>query len=135
MNITIVGTGYVGRVTGTCFAEGGHQVVCVDCDAEKIKTLQAGGIPIYEPGLAELVKKNADASRLSFTTSTKEGVDKSDVIFIAVPTPPLSDGSDDSRFIEGVARDISRSDTRETNIVVRSTVHITTDEKRLVTSN
>src|SRR5436309_16130452 len=93
MNITIVGTGYVGLATGTCFAEGCHQLVCVDCDAEKIKTLQAGGIPIYEPGLAELVNKNADASRLSFTTSTKEGVDKSDVIFIAVPTPPLSDGS------------------------------------------
>ena len=84
-----------------------HQVVCVDNDAEKVKTLQAGGIPIYEPGLEELVKRNTAAGRLSFTTSTAEGVDKSDVVFIAVPTPPLPDGSVDLSFIERVARDIA----------------------------
>ena len=88
MKLTIIGTGYVGLVTGTCFAEVGHHVVCVDSDAAKVKVLQAGGIPIYEPGLEELVKKNVAAGRLSFTASTTEGVEKSDVIFIAVPHAP-----------------------------------------------
>ena len=88
MKLTIIGTGYVGLVTGACFAEVGHQVVCVDNDAAKVKVLQGGGIPIYEPGLEELVKRNAAAGRLVFTASTAEGVEKSDVIFIAVPTPP-----------------------------------------------
>src|SRR5437764_7221309 len=129
MNITIVGTGYVGLVTGTCFAEGGHRVVCVDCDAEKVKILQAGGVPIYEPGLAELVKKNADASQLSFTTSTKEGVDKSGVIFIAVPTPQLPDGGVDLSFIEGVARDIAGAMTSYKIVVDKSTVPVKTGEK------
>src|SRR5437016_7018295 len=129
MNITIVGTGYVGLVTGTCFAEGGHRVVCVDCDAEKVKILQAGGVPIYEPGLAELVKKNAERNRLSFTTSTKEAVDGSDVIFIAVPTPQLPDGSVDLSFIEGVARDIAGAMTSYKIVVDKSTVPVKTGEK------
>src|SRR5437660_12451672 len=129
MNITIVGTGYVGLVTGTCFAEGGHRVVCVDCDAEKVKILQAGGVPIYEPGLAELVKKNADASRLSFTTSTAEGVEKADVIFIAVPTPPLPDGSVDLSFIEKVARDIAGAMTTYKIVVDKSTVPVKSGDK------
>ena len=107
MKLTIIGTGYVGLVTGACFAEVGHQVVCVDNDAAKVKTLQAGGIPIYEPGLEEMVARNVAAGRLSFTTSTAEGVQKSDVVFIAVPTPPLADGSVDLSFIEKVARDIA----------------------------
>ena len=77
-----------GLVTGTCFAEVGHQVTCVDNDAAKVKVLREGGLPIYEPGLEDLVKRNAAAGRLSFTSSTGEGVEKSDVIFIAVPTPP-----------------------------------------------
>ena len=95
MKLTIIGTGYVGLVTGTCFAERGHTVICVDKDAEKVKMLRAGGMPIFEPGLEELVQKNVAAGRLRFTASTQEGVEQSDVIFIAVPTPPLTDGSVD----------------------------------------
>src|ERR1700677_1532785 len=98
MNLTMIGTGYVGLVTGTCFAEAGHHVICVDKDASKVKMLQAGGMPIYEPGLEELVKKNVQAGRLRFTPSPQEGVEKSDVIFIAVPTPPLDDGGVDLSF-------------------------------------
>src|SRR3954463_2620474 len=92
MKLTIIGTGYVGLVTGTCFAEVGHHVICVDNDAAKVKLLKNGGIPIYEPGLEELVKKNVASGRLKFTDSTAEGVKNSDVIFIAVPTPPQPDG-------------------------------------------
>jgi len=129
MKISIIGTGYVGLVTGTCFAEVGHSVVCVDCDAKKIETLQAGGIPIFEPGLEELVKRNVADRRLGFTTSTKEGVDKSDVIFIAVPTPRLPDGGVDLSFIEGVARDIAGAMTSYKIVVDKSTVPVKTGEK------
>src|SRR5438552_1390977 len=129
MNISIIGTGYVGLVTGTCFAEVGHRVVCVDCDAAKIELLKAGGIPIYEPGLRELVEKNVAEKRLRFTTSTKEGVDASDIIFIAVPTPPLPDGSVDLSFIEGVARDIASAMTGYKIVVDKSTVPVKTGEK------
>ena len=86
MKLTIIGTGYVGLVTGTCFAEVGHEVICVDNDTAKVALLHAGGIPIYEPGLEELVKRNVAAGRLHFTASTAEGVAKSDVVFIAVIT-------------------------------------------------
>jgi UDPglucose 6-dehydrogenase len=129
MKITIIGTGYVGLVTGACFAEVGHTVVCVDCDARKVDMLRAGGIPIYEPGLEELVKENVAKKRLSFTVSTKEGVEKSDIIFIAVPTPPLPDGSVDLSFIEGVARDIAASMTRYKIVVDKSTVPVRTGDK------
>src|SRR4051794_19259258 len=129
MKLTIIGTGYVGLVTGTCFAEVGHQVVCVDRDEAKVKLLQAGGMPIYEPGLDELVKKNVAAGRLTFTASTKEGVEKSDVIFIAVPPPPQEDGSVDLSFIEGVARDIAASMTSYKIIVDKSTVPVKTGDK------
>ena len=129
MKLAIVGTGYVGLVTGTCFAEGGHNVVCVDNDANKVKMLQAGGIPIYEPGLEEMVKKNVKEGRLSFTTSTAEGVEKSDVIFIAVPTPPQPDGSVDLSFIERVARDIAAAMTGYKIVVDKSTVPVKTGEK------
>src|SRR5947207_36078 len=129
MNISIIGTGYVGLVTGTCFAEAGHQVMCVDCDAAKIELLKAGGIPIYEPGLKELVQKNVAEGRLRFTTSTKEGVDASDIVFIAVPTPPLPDGSVDLSFIEGVARDIASAMTGYKIVVDKSTVPVKTGEK------
>ncbi|MGO8678516.1 MAG: UDP-glucose dehydrogenase family protein [Limisphaerales bacterium] len=129
MKLTIIGTGYVGLVTGSCFAEAGHRVVCVDNDAEKVKTLQAGGIPIYEPGLEELIKRNTGTGRLSFTTSTAEGVVKSDVVFIAVPTPPLPDGSVDLSFIERVARDIAAAMTSYKIVVDKSTVPVRTGEK------
>jgi len=129
MNISIIGTGYVGLVTGTCFAEVGHNVVCVDCDAAKIAMLKAGGIPIYEPELKEIVEKNTAAGRLRFTTSTKEGVEASDIIFIAVPTPPLPDGSVDLSFIEGVARDIASAMTSYKIVVDKSTVPVKTGEK------
>ena len=129
MKLTIIGTGYVGLVTGTCFAEVGHQVICVDNNAEKVKMLQAGGIPIYEPGLEELVKKNVAAGRLRFTASTKEGVENSDVIFIAVPTPPQNDGSVDLSFIESVAREIASSITSYKIVVDKSTVPVRTGDK------
>jgi UDPglucose 6-dehydrogenase len=129
VKLTLIGAGYVGLVTGTCFAEVGHQVVCVDNDAAKVKLLQSGGIPIYEPGLEELVRKNVAAGRLAFTTSTAEGVQKSDVIFIAVPTPPRPDGSVDLSFIERVARDIAAAMTTYKIVVDKSTVPVKTGEK------
>jgi len=129
MKLTIIGTGYVGLVTGTCFAEVGHRVICVDNDAAKVKMLQSGGIPIYEPGLEEMVKKNVAAGRLSFSNSTAEGVANSDIVFIAVPTPPQPDGSVDMSFIERVARDIAGAMTEYKIIVDKSTVPVQTGEK------
>ena len=129
MKLAIIGTGYVGLVTGACFAEVGHQVICVDNDAAKVKVLQAGGIPIFEPGLEELVGKNATAGRLRFTTSTAEGVEESDVIFIAVPTPPLPDGSVDMSFLEKVAREIAGAMTSYKIVVDKSTVPVKTGDK------
>ena len=129
MKLTIIGTGYVGLVTGTCFAEAGHTVICVDKDPEKIKLLLEGGMPIYEPGLDELVRKNVNAGRLLFTTSTGEGVERSDIIFIAVPTPPQPDGSVDLSFIETVSREIASSMTAYKIIVDKSTVPVKTGEK------
>jgi len=135
MKIAIIGTGYVGLVTGTCFAQVGHRVICVDCDAGKVRLLQQGGIPIYEPGLGELVKENVDHGRLSFTASTKEGVDQSDIIFIAVPTPPMPDGAVDLSFIEGVARDIASAMTSYKIVVDKSTVPVKTGQKVAETIN
>jgi UDPglucose 6-dehydrogenase len=129
MNLTIIGTGYVGLVTGTCFAEGGHHVICVDKDVAKIKLLQGGGMPIYEPDLEELVQKNVRAGRLHFSASTQEGVEKSDVIFIAVPTPAMPDGSVDLSFIEGVSREIAGAMKAYKIVVDKSTVPVKTGEK------
>src|ERR1700733_7363607 len=129
MKLTIIGTGYVGLVTGTCFAEGGHDVICVDKDAEKVKLLQDGGMPIYEPGLQELVEHNVRAGRLRFTSSTQDGVEGSEVIFIAVPTPAQPDGSVDLSFIETVSREIAGAMTAYKIIVDKSTVPVKTGEK------
>ena len=129
MKLTLIGTGYVGLVTGTCFAQAGHQVTCVDKDADKIALLNAGGMPIYEPGLEELVRENTAAGRLHFTASTREGVERSEVIFIAVPTPGLPDGSVDLSFIEGVSREIAAAMTGYRIVVDKSTVPVKTGEK------
>ena len=129
MNLAIVGSGYVGLVTGTCFAEVGHRVICVDNDLKKVHQLQDGIIPIYEPGLEELVKKNVAAGRLSFTASIGEAVAASKVIFIAVPTPPQPDGSVDLSFVEGVAREIAVHIKEYRIVVDKSTVPVKTGEK------
>ena len=129
VKITIVGTGYVGLVTGACFAEVGHQVVCVDNDLKKVAFLQGGGIPIYEPGLEELVKKHVATGRLRFTGQIADGVANSEVIFIAVPTPPKADGSVDMTFVEHVAREIAGTMTEYKIIVDKSTVPVKTGDK------
>ena len=129
MDISIIGSGYVGLVTGACFADVGHNVICVDNDLRKVEALQAGKIPIYEPGLEEVVHRNVSAHRLRFTNSTKEGVDNSQIVFIAVPTPQQPDGSVDLSFIEKVARDIADVLTGYRVIVDKSTVPVKTGEK------
>jgi len=135
MNLAIVGSGYVGLVTGACFAEVGHRVICVDNDLKKVRQLQDGQIPIYEPGLEELVKKNVAAGRLSFTASIGEAVAASKVIFIAVPTPPQPDGSVDLSFVEGVAREIAIHINEYRIVVDKSTVPVKTGEKVAQTIN
>ena len=107
MDLSIIGSGYVGLVTGACFADVGHHVICVDNDPRKVESLQAGKVPIYEPGLEEVVHRNVAAQRLRFTDSIEDGVDHSQIVFIAVPTPPQPDGSVDLSFIEKVAREIA----------------------------
>lgn len=129
MKLTIIGSGYVGLTTGACFAEVGHHVVCVDNDAAKVQTLLEGRIPIYEPGLADLVKKNVGSRRLRFTSSTEEGVEHGEVLFIAVPTPQQPDGSVDLSFIEKVAREISQHLQSYRVVVDKSTVPVRTGEK------
>ena len=128
MKICVIGTGYVGLVTGTCFAELGNNVICVDSDTEKIDTLQKGIMPIYEPGLEEIVHRNVREERLSFTTSIAEGVNASDIIFIAVGTPPKEDGEADLSFVEEVARDIALNMKSYKVIVEKSTVPVETGE-------
>ncbi|MDR1305798.1 MAG: UDP-glucose/GDP-mannose dehydrogenase family protein [Verrucomicrobiales bacterium] len=129
MNIAIIGSGYVGLVTGTCFAEIGHHVICVDNDAAKVAQLKAGKIPIYEPGLEDLIRRNVQLHRLRFTTSIGEGVAESQVIFIAVPTPPQQDGSVDLSYVEAVARQIAEHISAYRVIVDKSTVPVKTGEK------
>nr|WP_236027790.1 UDP-glucose/GDP-mannose dehydrogenase family protein [Candidatus Methylacidithermus pantelleriae] len=125
----MVGSGYVGLTTGACFAELGHQVLCVDNDAEKVALLSRGEIPIYEPGLEELVRGNAAKGRLRFSTSVAEAVDHGLVIFLTVPTPPQPDGSVDLRYVEKVAREIARHLRDYRVIVDKSTVPVRTGEK------
>ncbi len=126
MRITIFGTGYVGLVTGACFAESGNHVCCVDVDAGKVAALQRGEIPIYEPGLAELVEQNARAGRLTFTTSAETGIDHGVIIFVAVGTPQNPDGSSDLRYVHTVAETIGQHLVKPALIVNKSTVPVGT---------
>jgi UDPglucose 6-dehydrogenase len=129
MNIAIVGAGYVGLVTGTCFSEMGINVTCVDVDAKKVQNLEQGIIPIYEPGLEEMVHKNHKAGRLTFTTDLVSCLDKVDVIFSAVGTPPDEDGSADLRYVLDVARTIGQNINQYVLVVTKSTVPVGTAQK------
>lgn len=129
MKLTVIGTGYVGLVTGTCFAEMGNSVICVDNDKRKIDMLNNGGIPIWEPGLEDLVKSNYKEGRLSFTTDIAEAVKKSDICFIAVGTPPDEDGSADLQYVLSVAKDIATNMDKHKIIIDKSTVPIGTADK------
>jgi UDP-glucose 6-dehydrogenase len=122
MKIAIVGTGYVGLVTGTCFAESGNEVTCIDNSAEKIATLQRGGLPIYEPGLLEMVERNRREERLSFTTNLAEGIAAAQLVFIAVGTPQRDDGSADLRYVDMVTDDLCAAISSHKIVVIKSTV-------------
>jgi UDPglucose 6-dehydrogenase len=128
MHIAVIGTGYVGLVTGACFAEFGVDVTCVDIDADKIARLSSGEMPIYEPGLEQLVTKNMQSGRLRFTTDIKQAVEQALVIFLAVGTPPQADGSPDLSFVESAARSIGKHMNGYKVIVTKSTVPIGTGE-------
>ncbi|QRM20133.1 nucleotide sugar dehydrogenase [Dechloromonas sp. TW-R-39-2] len=129
MKITVVGTGYVGLVSGTCLAEVGNDVLCLDLDPEKIRILEEGGIPIYEPGLQEMVRRNVAAGRLHFTTDVEKAVQHGTIQFIAVGTPPDEDGSADLKYVLAAARSIGRTMTDYKVIVDKSTVPVGTGEK------
>src|SRR4026207_932323 len=128
MHIAVIGTGYVGLVTGACFAEFGVDVTCVDVDQEKIERLLDGVMPIYEPGLEQLVSKNTQAGRLHFTTDVRQAVEQALVIFLAVGTPPKSDGSPDLSFVEAAATSIAEYMNGYKVVVTKSTVPIGTGE-------
>jgi len=129
MNIAIVGTGYVGLVSGTCFAETGNNVVCIDIDENKVLRMQNGEVPIYEPGLEVLFERNTKQGRLSFTTDLAEGIKNAEIIFLALPTPPGADGSADLKYVLKVAEDLSHIITDYKVIVDKSTVTVGTADK------
>ncbi|MCK6445182.1 MAG: UDP-glucose/GDP-mannose dehydrogenase family protein [Planctomycetes bacterium] len=129
MRIAVIGTGYVGLVAGTCFAESGNNVVCLDIDQEKIRKLKEGVVPIYEPGLEELLKRNVRDGRLTFTTSYAEAIPNAQVAFIAVGTPPGEDGSADLQYVLAAAREVARNMTGYMVIVDKSTVPVGTARK------
>jgi UDPglucose 6-dehydrogenase len=129
MKIAVVGTGYVGLVTGTCFAETGNKVTCIDIDKKKVDMLQKGKIPIFEPGLDELFDRNTAEGRLKFTTNLAEGIEEAQVIFLALPTPPGEDGSADLKYILGVANDLGPLLKNYAVIIDKSTVPVGTAEK------
>ncbi len=129
MKIAVIGTGYVGLVSGTCFAETGNQVTCVDIDTSKVNRMKNGEVPIYEPGLEVLFDRNTKQGRLKFTTDLEEGVKGAEVIFLALPTPPGADGSADLSFVLKVASDLSKIVTDYKVIVDKSTVPVGTSEK------
>ena len=128
-NITVVGTGYVGLVTGTCFAETGNNVICVDIDKEKVEKMKAGEVPIYEPHLDVIFERNIKAGRLSFTTDLVAAIEDSEIIFLALPTPPGEDGSADLSYILGVAKELGKLIKDYKVIVDKSTVPVGTAEK------
>lgn len=128
MYLTIIGTGYVGLITGACFAEMGHTVICLDIDQKKIENLKKGIIPIYEPGLEELIRRNMAGRRLFFTTDYSEAISFAKVCFIAVPTPSLEDGSCNTGFVEAAARQIGALMNDGHIIVNKSTVPVGTAE-------
>lgn len=127
--IAVVGTGYVGLVTGTCFAETGNQVICIDIDADKVEKMKNGIIPIYEPNLDTIFERNISAKRLSFTTTLEKGIKDAEIIFLALPTPPGEDGSADLSYILGVAEQLGKLITEYKVIVDKSTVPVGTAEK------
>ena len=129
MKIAVVGTGYVGLVAGACLAENGNDVICVDKDLTKIATLEAGRMPIYEPGLEEMVRRNASEQRLTFTTNLRDAVKASEIVFIAVGTPQGEDGSADLQHVIGVAHEIGKAIEKYTIIVDKSTVPVGTAKK------
>ena len=129
MNITIVGTGYVGLVSGTCFAELGSNVTCIDVNQEKIENLKKGIIPIYEPGLESMIGKNVNAGRLHFNTKLEDVVNESEIIFIAVGTPSDEDGSADLKYVIDVARTIGKSINKYLVVVVKRTIPVGTSKK------
>ena len=129
MNIAVIGTGYVGLVTGTCFAETGNNVICVDNNERKVQRLKKGEVPIFEPGLDVLFERNTKEGRLVFTTNLREAVDHAQIIFLALPTPPGEDGSADLSYIMGVARELGGMITDYKVIVDKSTVPVGTAEK------
>src|SRR5262245_58854880 len=129
MKISVIGTGHVGLVTGACFAERGHRVLCVDVDKDKVARLRRGVMSIYEPGLEDMVRRHLKAGRLRFGTSNAEAVSFGTVVFICVPTPPRPDGQADLSFMESVSRDIAKSLKEYRLIVDKSTVPVHTGEK------
>ena len=129
MRITIIGTGYVGLVTGACFAEMGNRVTCVDVDTKKIEGLRQGVLPIYEPGLEDIVLENSRAGRLKFVTSLSDPESRSEIYLIAVGTPPGEDGSADLKYVLAVARDIGQHINEYAVVVDKSTVPVGTAEK------
>ncbi|MGI4804428.1 MAG: UDP-glucose dehydrogenase family protein, partial [Janthinobacterium lividum] len=129
MKIAVVGTGYVGLVTGTCLAETGNEVICVDINEEKVKAMQNGVLPIYEPGLEQLFHRNIKQDRLHFTKDLAEAIKEAQVIFLALPTPPGGDGSADLSYVLGAAKDIAKLITEYKVIVTKSTVPVGTADK------
>jgi UDPglucose 6-dehydrogenase len=129
MKIAVVGTGYVGLVTGTCFAEKGNEVICIDIDQQKVEKLREGKITIYEPGLTDLFLRNLKEGRLKFTNSLKEGIKEAEIIFLALPTPPGENGSADLKYILGVADDLGKMIENYVVVVDKSTVPVGTADK------
>ena len=129
MKLAVIGSGYVGLVTGTCLARFGNTVVCVDTSEKKIETLSRGEVPFYEPGLADMMTRNMEEGRLSFTSSLSSALDGAEACFICVGTPSAPDGSADLSFVESAARDIGRAMKASLMVVVKSTVPVGTNAR------